>query len=112
MLPCDTISRVLVDSACRMILIHHYRGGRPTLAGGEFGRRLIHAHYHLGRIICNQFFSSLIRAHSIGLSHELIRCGLLLRVGLRPRRLFTQGKLVRSRALVAEPLDAALTLVT
>jgi hypothetical protein len=46
------------------------------------------------------------------LSHELIRCGLLLRVGLRPRRLFTQGKLVRSRALVAEPLDAALTLVT
>ena len=91
MLPGDTIGRALVDSACRMILVHHYRGCRPTLAGGEFGGRLIHVHYHLGRIICNQFFSSLIGAHCIGLSHELIGRGLLLGIRLRPRRLFTKG---------------------
>lgn len=60
MLPGDTISRGLVDSACRMILVHHYWSRQPTLAGGELGRRLIHVNYHLGRIICNQFFSSLI----------------------------------------------------
>ena len=89
MLPSDTICSALVDSACRMILVRHYRGGRPTLTGGEFGRRLIHVHYHLGRIICNQLFGSLIGAHCVGLSHELIGYGLLLGVRLRPRRLFT-----------------------
>ena len=86
-----------------MILVHHYGRGRPTLAGVKFTLRLIHVHYHLGSIICNQLFSSLIGAHCIGLGHELIGRSLLLGVRLRPRRLFAYGKLVRGSALVAEP---------
>ena len=111
MLSCDTINRTLVDSACRIILVQHYRRSRATLAGGKFSLRLIHADDHLSGIICNQLLRSLNGAYCIG-SHELIGHGLLLGVRLRSRGLFAYCKLVGGCALIAKPLYAALTLVT